>query len=231
MGGISIMARRLTGGWVQYGWCGNGGYFTTIGCRLSEWYKDPDDVDYLFDLGQTHWIGKKGSEEGGYNFYDSHHPADEPCWLGKSEKDVYKKLACIDFVYFYDLDNKWYYIIPSRFNVKVPFGLMENALEDKDEFDFRDELMKKTLEYMFTEYKNDNADFANFLKENNYDADEVLNKSLNFRYIFSDFSKEYRKIYEYFDEWVVIKTNENETVVKKIVLRKKEEKHVETCEW
>jgi len=31
MGDISIIARRLSDRYVQYGWSGNGGYFKTVG--------------------------------------------------------------------------------------------------------------------------------------------------------------------------------------------------------
>ena len=31
MGDVSIIARRLADGHVQYGWSGNGGYFSMVG--------------------------------------------------------------------------------------------------------------------------------------------------------------------------------------------------------
>ena len=52
MGDTSVMARRLADGHVQYGWSGNGGYFRVVGLRLLVWYKAPEDVEYLFRLGQ-----------------------------------------------------------------------------------------------------------------------------------------------------------------------------------
>lgn len=47
MGDISIIARRLSDKYVQYGWSGNGGYFQTVGARLLEWYNTPDMVQHL----------------------------------------------------------------------------------------------------------------------------------------------------------------------------------------
>ena len=44
MGDISIIARRLGDGHVQYGWSGNGGYYSMVGARLLDWYQDPKDV-------------------------------------------------------------------------------------------------------------------------------------------------------------------------------------------
>lgn len=59
MGDTSVMARRLADGHVQYGWSGNGGYFRVVGLRLLVWYKAPEDVEYLFRLGQTMFYRKK----------------------------------------------------------------------------------------------------------------------------------------------------------------------------
>ena len=59
MGGISIIARRQEDGHVQYGWSGNGGYFRMVGVRLLLWYQNPEDIEYLFELGQTRLIGKR----------------------------------------------------------------------------------------------------------------------------------------------------------------------------
>ena len=53
MGDASIIARLLANGHVQYGWSGNGGYFSMGGIRLLLWYQEPKNVEYLFSLGQT----------------------------------------------------------------------------------------------------------------------------------------------------------------------------------
>ena len=34
MGDVSIIARRLEDGHVQYGWSGNGGYYKVVGVRV-----------------------------------------------------------------------------------------------------------------------------------------------------------------------------------------------------
>ncbi len=66
VGDVSIIARRLEGGTrVQYGWSGNGGYFRSVGAKLIAWYQAPQNVEYLFGLGQLKHIGKPGSENGG----------------------------------------------------------------------------------------------------------------------------------------------------------------------
>ena len=47
MGDVSIIARRLSDKYVQYGWCGNGGVFSSVGTRLWEDYNTPEMVEYL----------------------------------------------------------------------------------------------------------------------------------------------------------------------------------------
>ena len=88
MGDISIIARRLEDGHVQYGWSGNGGYYKVVGVRLLLWYLEPEDVEYLFGLGQTALIGKRGSEYGGYRWIETHDLTGEPFWLDYSERSI-----------------------------------------------------------------------------------------------------------------------------------------------
>ena len=45
------------------------------------------------------------------------------------------------------------------------------------------------------------------------------------------FYHEYRKIFDYFDDWILIKTNEENTEITDIVMKKMSENHVETCGW
>ena len=96
MGDISIIARRLEDGHVQYGWSGNGGYYKVVGVRLLLWYLEPEDVEYLFGLGQTALIGKPGSEYGGYRWIETHDLTGEPFWLDRSERSIFSRIAFID---------------------------------------------------------------------------------------------------------------------------------------
>lgn len=99
MGDVSIIARRLTDGHVQYGWSGNGGYFNNTGIRLLSWYDDPERVEYLFGLGELRLIGKPGSENGGYEWFNTHEPTGYPHSLGTTERDIFSKIAFIDGLY------------------------------------------------------------------------------------------------------------------------------------
>lgn len=62
MGDISVIARRLSDKYVQYGWSGNAGYPGTVGARLWMYYNTPEMVEYLFGLGQLRQLCKPGSE-------------------------------------------------------------------------------------------------------------------------------------------------------------------------
>lgn len=149
MGDTSVMARRLADGHVQYGWSGNGGYFRVVGLRLLVWYKAPEDVEYLFRLGQTSFIGKKGSEKGGFGWMETHSLTGEPCWLDQTERMIFSKMAFADYGYFYDTDQKWYYIIPGPFRIKMPLELVYNNLDEDDfEFDFLEEIQDTVLTYI-----------------------------------------------------------------------------------
>ena len=124
MGDISVFARRLENGQVQYGWCGNGGYYKSVGAKLLEWYSEPSKVEYLFSLGQTRNIGKPGSEHGGASIMLTHEPTGERCWLGSTEREIFSRIAFVDYGYFYDTDDQWYYIHPGPFRIKFPLGLL-----------------------------------------------------------------------------------------------------------
>lgn len=232
MGDVSIIARRLTPEYVQYGWGGNGGYFRVVGLRLSLWYTEPEDVEYLFGLGQTKLIGQKGSENGGFSLLESHHLTGEPFWLGKTEREIFSKIAFIDYGYFYDLDNKWYYIIPGPFRIKMPLELIEHCIETAEyEFDYCDKIKHMIVEYIFNEYKNNDPDFANLLKHEYDDVDSIVEGILESdRPIYKIF-KEYKTIFEYFDDWILITTDDSGTEVKEIIMRKNEEQHLETYLW
>ena len=233
MGDISIIARRLSDGHVQYGWSGNGGYFDMVGARLLKWYQNPKDVEYLFELGQTRLIGQVGSEKGGFSYFESHDPIGEAFWTGRTERMIFSKIAFVDYGYFFDIDNKWYYIIPGPFRVKIPLELIANNLNDRSyEFDYLERIQERIVKFIFQEYKSSHPDFEKFLKKNGYDA-EIVQEKLSNRgaYSFYDLCDKYQDIYKYFDDWILVKANSDYTDIQEIIMQKKSVVHVETCMW
>ena len=233
MGDISIIARRLADGHVQYGWSGNGGYYRSVGLRLLMWYQKPENVEYLFELGQTRLIGKPGSEKGGGNWFETHGLTGEAFWLGRTERSIFSKIMFIDYGYFYDLDYKWYYFKPGPFRIKIPLELIENNLDDEGyEFNYIRNVEKEIAKFIFNEYMMQDIAFAKFLCEEGYNAQQVLEditgKDRRALYVLYD---KYRKIHDYFDDWILVKANSNYTKIDQIIMRKKENAHIETCEW
>ena len=233
MGDVSIIARRLADGHVLYGWSGNGGYFDNVGARLIAWYDNLDDVEYLFELGQTRLIGRKGSEKGGVPLIETHHPTGEGFWLARTERAIFSRIAFIDYGYFYDTNNKWYYVIPGPFRIKMPLRLIANHLDAQSyEFDYRREVEDKVMRYILTEYAQKHPDFGEFTEKKGCSIsaimEDILKDDLLSMYTFF---RRYEEIFAYFDDWVLIKTNEDDTEITDIIVKKRAKTHVETCIW
>ena len=83
----------------------------------------------------------------------------------------------VDYGYFYDIDHKWYYIIPGPFRIKMPLELIKNRLDEEDhEFDFRDEVGAKVASFILQDYQKYDSAFADFLKNKGYDEETTLEK-------------------------------------------------------
>ena len=87
MGDISIIARRLTPEYVQYGWSGNGGYYRSVGALLLEEYNTPERVEYLFGLGQLSHLFLPHSEETTHWLRTS--PTGQPHWVDNTERKIF----------------------------------------------------------------------------------------------------------------------------------------------
>lgn len=232
MGDIGIIARRLKDGHVQYGWSGNGGYFKNTGLSLLEWYDDPDIIEYLFGIGEMKYIGAPGSENGGSSRIYTTVPAGCPHNLGTTEREIFSKIAFIDYGYFYDLDNKWYYIIPGPFRIKMPLELLMHHLDDKGhEFKYRREIERRLLTYIFDEIAVSDPDVMAAVKSYDKDVQDIKKQVLESRFPHEEFFDKYRRIFKCFDDWVLCCTNEEETEIIGFKIRKKEDKHIETIEW
>lgn len=233
MGDVSIIARRMEDGRVQYGWSGNGGYFKMVGSRLLCWYQRPEDVAYLFGLGQTRLIGRRGSEKGGFGRLETHALTGEAFRQGTTEREIFSGIAFIDYGYLYDADHCWYYVIPGPFRIKIPLELIDENLDESGyEFELRKTIEDIVLNYILTMYPEKAPDFGAYLEQKGCSAEEVLEGireegRLSAHKLYDN----YREIFAWFDDWIVIKTNYANTAITGIEVRKKEETHIETCEW
>lgn len=232
MGDISVIARRLKDGHVQHGWSGNGGYFSMVGNRLLKWYTEPQMVEYLFSLGQLGLIGAPNSEYGGYSFMYTHGLTGKPHYLGTSEDDMFSKIAFTDYGYLYDMDNRWYYIVPHRFYVKIPLEIIEENLDERgNEFEFIKKIHKQILEYILREYIEEDITFREFMEEKGYDNEKIWSQYENKEYALYEFLDRYNDIYNYFDEWIIVLVNEETHEITGFKMKRKTENHIETIDW
>lgn len=239
MGDISIIARRLSENYVQYGWSGNGGYFSAVGARLLYWYDNPAIVDYLFGLGQLELLWEPYTEED--NRILRMRPTGEPHWVDHSERDIFSRIAFIDYGYLYDSDNRWYYVTPDPFRLKMPLEFIENHLnEEKFEFDFLKKLRWQVLEKIIEMCCTD-SEIKERLKGTKYTTDSALDAVMEelkpptpMPDIYNPLMQlwdNHNPIYDAFDDWVLIRTDEDHQNVTEIVLKPKTEEHIETIFW
>ena len=231
MGDISIMARRLTDDTIQYGWCGNGGYFCNVGDTLLNQYDSPEMVDYLFSLGELQFLGMPHSENGGYGFLHTTVLNNTPHSIGKSEREMFSQVAFADYGYFYDSDNRWYYVIPGPVRVKMPLMLINNNLDNRNqEFGFCKEVertvTKNVLELFLSSssaqekmdlLKLDTEQLRFAFAERNYDMYNCWNK--------------YGFVFKTLDDWCVIDCDEEYKNVIGCKLKLKSDTHIETINW
>lgn len=235
MGDVSIMARRLSDKYVQYGWSGNSGYFSWVGARLLDWYNDPELVEYLFGLGQMKIIGKPYAVGSDVPYFDINRPANEPCWVDRSERWIFSRIAFIDYGYFYDSDNKWYYIHPGPFRVKFPLehiAAVVEKTEDKSEYEYLMEINKMLASYILFDYPQAHDDFNDFMEkyftEQNTPKDYVVEDVMYAKDHIHKLFESYNPLFSYFDDWVVVVPTDNGIEFK---MRKYEEPRVETINW
>ena len=250
MGDISIIARRLLDGHVQYGWSGNGGCLGTCGVILSTLYDTPELVDYLFSLGQLELIGAPHSELEGCWYRNR--PTGQPHWLGNSERDVFSKIAFVDYVYFYEeAEQRWFFIYPcSAFVVKTPLDWCIERItaytpSDDDRLDqgkLLHELNSSVLLQFLDKYDSDEG-FRKYCNSISHCDGEVMitpETVDNFRsivkkcrdddYIIPIFDMCRNTLFDdmvkYYDCWTVYDTDTD-----KIIFHRRTDAHVETINW
>ena len=116
----------------------------------------------------------------------------------------------------------------------MPCVLVETHLDDNDyEFDFRKQLIDDILRYIFTDYVERDVEFQAFLTEKGLTPKKIINDIKEDNSLLSDlkFFDYHKSVFRYFDDWIVVETNEDEDEVTGFILKKKTKKHIETCEW
>lgn len=237
MGDISIIARRLKDGHVQYGWSGNGGYFRSVGVKLLAWYDTPEMVEYLFSLGELELLYEPHSESTSRMIRNR--PTGIPHNLGLTEREIFSRIVFIDYGYFYDLDGQWYEVFPGRFRIKIPLeevGLFLLDQGDSYEYTLKNMLEARVLQEIAGHWFEEDPAFRSIALEHDFDPKSVLEiaeKTLNSRgaendpYIYLD---DKRWLTEYLDDWVVFRGTDTPDQMQ-IQMRRKETPRIETIDW
>lgn len=238
MGDISVIARRLSDKYVQYGWSGNAGYPGTVGARLWMYYNTPEMVEYLFGLGQLRQLCKPGSETSADPFRTM--PTGQPHWVGTSELDIYNRIAFVDHAYLYDLDGIWYYIAPLIIHTKIPLNITlehtnQHGILDLEFRMYMERIMFKTVQRWF----NGDMQFREYAIKIGCDdrriselgqmaaqTDEALCLYENY-----ELMESLRKLYYYFDPWAVVKTDKCGERINGVILSPRSNPRVETINW
>lgn len=232
MGDISIIARRLTPEYIQYGWSGNGGYFSSVGALLLEEYNKPEMVKYLFGLGQLSHLFLPYSEETTHWLRTS--PTGQPHWVDDTERKIFSRIMFVDYGYFYDSDGKWYYVVPGPFRIKMPLELVGNHLDEQGyEFDYLREVEAQVVRKM-SEIHEISHTLQERLKTEGVDSahvDAAITDCLAEENPVYHLFEKYDRIFRRFDDWVVIKTDGDKAEITDVVMRLKDDRHIETINW
>lgn len=241
MGDVSILARRLPGGYVQHHWAGNGGCLDIYGGLILEEYTTPEDVEYLFGLGELARLSYKNSEQSDHWWKNS--PTGHGSWVGASEFSVFDRMAFTDYIYFYEsAEQKWYFISPYPMAIaKVPLewcvDSMESMQESKDDRLNQNGTLSRihllTDEAMFAQLSEDDiADLCRSEEVTPADIEELrtqivqaVKEDRTFDLDHLEDSSLARAICKRYDRWAVI----DETGAVK--LHRRTEQHIETINW
>ncbi len=142
-------------------------------------------------------------------------------------------------MYFYDIDDKWYYVLPNTFLIKVPLEYLGvRYIKSKGEFNSCDECVqidKLVAKCILEEWYSTNDCFQSYVCEHYPQGIESIKQDVyngednpcHLLYL------KYSLIYEWFDDWAVVNINESNTEIEGIVLRPRqdEENRVETIDW
>lgn len=221
MGDVSVMARRLPDGRIEYGWSGNGGYFRSVG-KMILLYDTDELADDLFCLGQLSDVGFLHSEHGLLPEYMRNNPIGSPMYHGDSERCMFDRIVCIDYGYFRELDGEWYSVRPGPFCIKMPLHLVKNNLDDRGfEYDFSQEIEAKIMDYMLTNFVADYEDFQICLSDAEITPEHIHKQLLGSDYPLYALCKHYSNVADFFDDWIAVDCDEDYQDITSIHLRKK----------
>lgn len=229
-----VFARRLTTEYIQYGCIIDDGYLEMAGCRLANYYKNDENIDWLFDQGDIEDLGIPGGEKISWFFTMRPYKNSKGLKVCKGENAIDPWLMFTDYHYIYELDKKWYYMRPYGFRNKISLDYvlkrMKSLSEDRDaDYLIRKEIDSMVIHHILYEYPKGDEEFKKILE--NIDVDDIYKKACDDDFPINYFQSNNPLISNYFDKWVLLKTNTEDTEITEIIVKKNSENHVETCCW
>ncbi len=85
------------------------------------------------------------------------------------------------------------------------------------------------MTYILRDYKNEK--FEKLIKDNNLDKEQILKRILKESFPLGCFYENYEQLFEFFDDWIVVKADENQKKIDRFIVREKTDVHTETIFW
>ena len=146
-----------------------------------------------------------------------------------SENELFLLNNDLDTVMMYEEDTE-YIVHLGLFMEKLPSKYADEKIRVEGDA-FWKGIERKIINFILTDYYNDDENFKMFVKNNNYDVAAIkdeIEKAEDYVIAFCDL---YYGLIDYFDNWAVVKTDDKFSEIKKILLRPKEDEHLETIKW
>ena len=99
------------------------------------------------------------------------------------------------------------------------------------EFERLAEIEQEIVRYMLGGYLSEDTEFAALLKEKSIIPEELYAELQKEEYPLYSLYAHYKEIFSYFDDWILVHTDDEDKRITRYILKKKAEKHVETIEW
>ena len=191
----------------------------------------------MFGLGQLRSLWEPGSENASGRVFKTECTG-TPHNLGTTEREMFSKIMFIDYGYFYDLDSKWYYIVPGPLRIKMPLALVAHNLDERGyEFKFIDEVVTAVGRHLLGKRYQEDWVYRAYLENNIITAETMqdlydrLDGEMTGWEVMSDIWSHHRAILQYFDDWVLVRADSEGKEIHEIILQKAETPRVETIYW
>lgn len=155
-------------------------------------------------------------------------------YSSKTENEIFEKFGFADYCYFLEPDGKWYFILPSALNIKIPLKFIKKRLIFyRNESQYFIQLEQDIIKYMLNIYPNVDMNFADLIRTHNFNIEVILNTLLrpNVQFPLYEFADIYGQLCDYFDNWVIVNSEKSYSDVEKFTLHTKETEHIETLNW